>query len=485
MIGCKEHKKNEQPNANVDVNNSSADEPTLKEKMRGLPWIPAGSPFHTFFLYMTVFGSIFVLFLDELKLDKVKIGFLLSLIPFCGMISLFVAPWGPKMGVKRMFLVFYYIRSIAPFFLLLTPLILGINSVAAFMWIAIIIFIVGICRAIAETGKYSWEQECIPDFVRGRVYAFCSIMAAVAGVIAVAISSFILKHGNGLGRFMILISIGALAGIISTSCHLFVPGGKPKPPKHTDAPHLEAILNVFKDKNFVVYLATLGLVMASTAFPAYFLPLFLKQKVGVPIDKIVLLEISTNIGLFISVFFWGWASDHYGSKPAMLVGLLSLMLIPVFWTIFPRHYTTESMFFAIIIVFFYGAVHGGWTIGSQRYLYTGAMPAEKKTAYTAVLYAWISLAGGLAPLLCGWLMDVTKGINKRFGSVIIDSYVVVFMLCFACLLMSLIMVYSFKADSSFTMIKFLKSLIRGEPLAVLTKWFRQKVLIIFTKATVN
>ncbi|MCB0092471.1 MAG: hypothetical protein KDE54_31500, partial [Caldilineaceae bacterium] len=53
-------------------------EPTTAEKMRGLPWSIFTNLTNTFFVQFTFFGSVFVLFLNQLGLDKGQIGFLLS-----------------------------------------------------------------------------------------------------------------------------------------------------------------------------------------------------------------------------------------------------------------------------------------------------------------------------------------------------------------------------------------------------------------------
>src|SRR5574341_1283247 len=86
-------------------------EPTTLEKLRGLKWRIASNASNTVFVQYTFFGSIFVLFLSALGLSKGEMGFLLSLIPFFGLIALFVAPWVERFGVKRTYLTFFGLRN--------------------------------------------------------------------------------------------------------------------------------------------------------------------------------------------------------------------------------------------------------------------------------------------------------------------------------------------------------------------------------------
>ena len=59
------------------------------EKKRGLPWICGSAAMNVIFGNLTVFGSVFILFLNELGLDKTKIGFLFCKYQEKGTLKLF------------------------------------------------------------------------------------------------------------------------------------------------------------------------------------------------------------------------------------------------------------------------------------------------------------------------------------------------------------------------------------------------------------
>ncbi|MGD9318001.1 MAG: hypothetical protein PVG56_14280, partial [Anaerolineae bacterium] len=98
--------------------------PTNVEKLRGLPWGVAWSMANSVFAQYTFFGSLFVLFLDELGLDKGQIGSLLSLLPFLGIIAVFIASTEARMGYKRVFILSMAARTTTGILLLITPLVL-------------------------------------------------------------------------------------------------------------------------------------------------------------------------------------------------------------------------------------------------------------------------------------------------------------------------------------------------------------------------
>ena len=81
------------------------------EKIRKLPWLAAGDVLNTAFVSLTFAGSVFILFLDELGLDTIQIGILLSLIPFANIVAPFIAPIVTRFGYKRIYVTFWGIRK--------------------------------------------------------------------------------------------------------------------------------------------------------------------------------------------------------------------------------------------------------------------------------------------------------------------------------------------------------------------------------------
>ena len=100
------------------------DELTNIEKMRGLRWGVAETAANTVFVQLVFFGSVFVLFLNELGLNKSQIGLLLSFFPFFGVIAIFIAPWVARFGYKRTFITFWTLRKFITMLLLLVPWVL-------------------------------------------------------------------------------------------------------------------------------------------------------------------------------------------------------------------------------------------------------------------------------------------------------------------------------------------------------------------------
>ena len=164
-------------------------EPTTVEKLRGLPWSILSNSANTIFSQFTFFGSTFVLFLSYLNMDKTQIGFLLSLIPFAGLVALFISGQVARFGFKRTYVLFFGIRKVIAIGLLLTPWVASsFGPQGTLIFIAIIMAGFSLARAIAETGFYPWVQEYIPNSVRGKYSATNSIYTTLVGLGSVAVA---------------------------------------------------------------------------------------------------------------------------------------------------------------------------------------------------------------------------------------------------------------------------------------------------------
>ncbi len=98
--------------------------PVYAERIRRLPWLVGGDAFNIMFVLLTFSGSVFVLFLGDLALNTSQIGFLLSLVPLCGVIAPLITPVVTRIGYKRVFVTARMVRIIPIALILLTPLVL-------------------------------------------------------------------------------------------------------------------------------------------------------------------------------------------------------------------------------------------------------------------------------------------------------------------------------------------------------------------------
>jgi len=141
---------------------------TNAEKLRSLPWALGGNAANVAYVYLTFSGPVFLLFLDELNLDKKQIGLVLALIPFCGVISVLTAPAAAWIGFKRTFLITWVARKFVLALLIITPWVLAAwGERVAFGFVVAVIFTFAVLRATAVGSFAPWLHELVPSSVRG------------------------------------------------------------------------------------------------------------------------------------------------------------------------------------------------------------------------------------------------------------------------------------------------------------------------------
>ena len=296
-------------------------QPTTVDKLRGLPWSISANVANAIFCQFTFFGSVFPLFLSELGFSKSQMGFLFSLMPFCGLIAPLIAPATLRFGYKNTYMTFWGIRKIVTALLLLTPwLLITFGPAVGLLAISTITAVFALCRAIAETARVPWVQEFVPGSVQGKYTAMSNIFTSLAGFLSVLVAGYVLGQAHNLTSFMLLIAGGVFFGFICVWLTSFIPGGAPvvQPAGQKIQRNLGAAL---RDRNLLLYLGGVGLIVIATTPIGSFLPLFMREQVGLDAGSVVNLQLGSLLGGLITSYLWGWAADRYGSKPVMLIGL--------------------------------------------------------------------------------------------------------------------------------------------------------------------
>ncbi len=447
-------------------------EPTNVEKLRGLPWSIAANSANTIFLQFTFFGSVFVLFLNDLGINKSGVGVLLSLLPFSNLVSLFVTPILARYGYRRTFLTFFTARKVVTALLLLTPLIVSSFGIRlAFYYVAGVVAFFSLLRSIAITALMPWSQEYVPNRIRGKYSALNNIFNTLAGYLAILVAGLVIERSSGLSGYMILIAAGVFTGFIAAWLFSFIPGGAPSGEIIKKSERRRELGEPLRDGAFTRYLIGAGFVLLATSPLASFLPLFMKERVGLSESEVVFLQFGTMTGTLISSFLWGWAADRYGSKPIMLLTAYLYSLLPVLWWTMPRG-TSMSLYAAMGIALLQGTASIGWAIGSGRLLYVSAVPPEKRTGYMAVYNAWTGLIGGFSAIVGGWVLDLSQGISGQIYLFPLDSYSPLFLIGFVLPFLSIFLLRIIRSEGKVSVGEFVGLFFRGNPFQAMGSMIR-------------
>lgn len=444
-------------------------EPTTVEKLRGLPWSVATNAANAVFSHFTLFGSVFVLFLNGLGMSKTAIGFVLALIPFSAVIAPLVAPFAARVGYKRVFVWFYALRKVMVAALLLTPLVQAAwGQQATLVFVAVVVAVFSVVRSVEETAYFPWVQEFVPNSVRGKYSATSNIFTALIGFVAVWVAGTVLDTFEGQPGFLILFAAGVVAGFVSVWASTKIPGGAPQPEA---AAARRNLLDALGDSEFRKYSIGVALITLGTVPLASFLPLYMEEIVGLSSSQVVRLQLGGLVGALVSSYLWGWAADRYGSKPVMLVGALALVAMPVLWWLVPRG-VPWSLAVALGVAFVQGVANLGWGIGAGRLFYVSVVPVDKKLDYMAVYFAWVGVVTGASQFVGGGILDLSSGIAGSMAGLTLNPYAPLFLMALLLPLVSVLLFRTMQGDGSVTATQFAGMILRGNPLMAATSLVR-------------
>jgi len=445
---------------------------TAIQQKKGFLWIYLHSGFNSMFAVLTVFGPLFPLFCDALRMSKTRIGFIFSLLPLFYLITIFIYHWVMRQGLKKVLLWFYFIRY---WFILALPLAVWVGKHfgdnAAFIWIVVCILFFGIFRSIAETGWSPWVLDLIPARARGKVEALNSMVVNIATILASLAAVFIMKKWEGVFGFTVAMYIGAIFGFISLAMAWRLPGGQPQAVEKRNWTLMADIMESLRNPRYVAWLKAGAFFYIGTACFS-FLPLYLSGRIGFTADKIMLFSGCFQAGILTSAFFWGWNADRFGSKPVFMSSLMGLCLIPVCFFLLPRM-NQQSLAVTCAVYVFFGVIFQGWQAGSSRYFYVDVLPAGRNPVFCATMASAlhnILIASSL--FFYGWLLDVLQPIGLDWRFIHLDNFTVIFAIMLICWLCAFYIFRSAPTGSGVRTGDFVSFFFHGNPLLAFTSIVR-------------
>ncbi len=440
--------------------------PTNAERKQRLPWwLTAGMLDNIRISF--IFGPVLVLFLDALGFGKGQIGFLIALPLFFQVLAIFIVPLIEFIGYKRSCITFFSMRTLILFGLLFTPGIARAHGIdGAFVWVTFVMFVFSFALVSGLTAAGPWSQEILPTNIRSKIIALNTFLCSIVVLAGTWFAGFWIKHSQGLSGFMFLIGTGASVGILAVICHGFFPGGARIKRKSHSREHFANMFKAFQDKDFVGLLWGIAIFIFIVQGVASFIPLYMKDIIGIDRGDVIYLTMWTTLGTIIAVYFWGWTADRFGGKPVFVTGVMFHILMPFLWYAIPRNAGSTSFYAAVGVSFIGGLLCVAYLIGIDRYLFLTIFPPDKKTSYHSVWFAWTGFFAGMGPLAVGLALKLFHGLDESNFALFhfkINSFLPVFVAHIIMPVAAIYIIGKIKADSETTTTTFVGQLFESVP----------------------
>jgi MFS family permease len=433
------------------------------EKIKNLPWYIAFTTTNSMAIHLTFVGSIFILYLNELGLNKVLLGTILSILPLINIFSVLIAPKIAEIGVRKVFLFSFIARYLIWLPIVLSPLVKNLfgPNIMVMMLVSIVV-VFSIFRMVNMVAILPWNQEIIPESIRGVFSAKQMIFANIANVVTVTLAGLYIEKMDGIKPFNVLFLFGIVFGLMSAWIASHFPGGEARPSAATDLNIIQSIFTPLKDKNFRNYISGIGLILLAESLFS-FVAIYMSEEIGLSAGNIVILQTGALVGGALTSYLWGWAADRFGSKPILHVNMVFIAILPVCWFIMPYR-SPLSLYIAMGIAVLQGAAQMGRVIGGSRLLYNRMVPVQKSASYMAFYNAWLGLVMGISQLFGGVLLGAFENIRGSVWRFPINSYSIMFVLMLLFSILGIIFTTFIKTEGEVSMGEFVGMFLKGNPL---------------------
>lgn len=240
-------------------------------------------------------------------------------------------------------------------------------------------------------------QDIYPDKLRGRLMSYARIAMAASMLATAAIMGYLQQEGI-IGHHLDYRWMFAICGVFGAGSA--VAFNRVILPPRTHAAKLPPFSRFFKETYAVlltntgyrwftisVFVGGFGNLLANTYYPIYQVDRF----------HILPLQIAgmqniAGISMLVSLLFWGWYMDRFGSLSAIMVSYVVLILMPLCYAF------GHSIFWLYLAAGLGGISISGIDLGYLNAILMFAEPG-KASQYEAVHSSFFGLRGTLAPLV--------------------------------------------------------------------------------------
>jgi predicted MFS family arabinose efflux permease len=345
----------------------------------------------TIILDFMILSPLGALLLQELHITTRQFGLVVSAYAFsAGAAGLLTAGFADRFDRKKLLLFFY-----AGF--LLGTFCCGIAPSYGTLLAARII--TGLFGGVIGSIAMAISADLFALEVRGRVMGIIQTAFAASQVMGIPIGLFLSNHWGWHAPFLLITAIGLVVGVVVVLRLKPIDGHLGQRSEHNAFAHLFATLSkseYLRGFGATVFLATGGFMLMPFASP------FMVHNLGIPIEQLPVLYMSTGVFSIVAGPLLGKLSDSIGKYRVLFGGTLLAMVVV---TVYCRLGITPFWQVITLNVLLFIAVSARMISSSAL---NSAVPEPKdRGAYMSVNASIQQISGGVASALAGLIVVQT------------------------------------------------------------------------------
>jgi len=294
----------------------------------------------------------------------------------------------------------------------------------------------------------AWITDLVPGDNRGRYFGRRNMYAGWVGMVVPVLGGYFLdaaarRHEMSQAlAFAVVFAAATLFAFGSFGIGALSPDVAPQ---ERDAAELrESALAYyrapFEDGNFRRIIAFVAALVVAQSIAGPFFTAYQIQYLALNFTALQLLAAAASLASLASMPLWGYLADKYGNRPILTICSGLVIVPPLLWVLAVpdgiaglwgydagHHFHLSLTKLDIIVVNTFAGV--GWAgVGLTQFnLMIGAAPGDKRTVYVSAIAAVSGLAGGLAPIAGGALMEALAHLTFPAHGLIRNNYHVLFL----------------------------------------------------------
>ncbi len=339
------------------------------------------------FMILSPLGAILM---PKLNINPSQFGMVVSVYAFsAGLSGILAAGFADKYDRKKI-LLFFYIGFI------FGTLLCGLATSFEFLLLARMV--TGLFGGVIGSIVFAITTDLFPLEARGRVMGFIQTAFAGSQILGLPFGLYLATHWGWHLPFMLIVVVSAIVGIIiwkflkPIDAHLA---------KHPDTHPLHHFIQTIKNVSYLKAFASVALLSIGGFMIMPFASAFSVNNLGIDLDHLPMVYMTTGVCSIITGPFIGRASDAFGKFNLFVLGtILSIIMVLIYTHLGP---TRLEVFMLINAIMFVGITSR--MIPAQALM--SAVPAPlSRGSFMSVSSSLQQISGGLGSLLAGMIVTV-------------------------------------------------------------------------------
>jgi predicted MFS family arabinose efflux permease len=262
--------------------------------------------------------------------------------------------------------------------------------------------------------------------MRGRVMGFIQTAFAASSVLGIPIGLLLSNHWGWNAPFFMIVAVGAAVGATIQRCMRPVDAHLKQDPDRSPLHH---ILHTISNRRYLQGFATTGLLSVGGFMLMPFMSAFMVHNVGIPLERLPLVYVSTGLVSVVTGPLIGRASDKIGKFKVFCFGCAVTIVMVFIYT----HLTTSPLWWLIIVLAVLQVGIFSRMISASALMSALPAPADRGS-YMSISSSLQQVAGGVASVFSGMLVEEGAGGRllhfDRVGYVLICTTLITLTLMF-------------------------------------------------------